>query len=305
MPKVDTRCATVAGPQLSGWVPDWPVSAHVHAFMTTRAGGVSAPPFDSLNLGSHVHDDPAAVAHNRQLLANHLGARPVFLNQVHGNVCVGLHANTPDGTVADACFTQDPGMACTVMVADCLPVLLTDTAGRSVAAVHAGWRGLAGAAGDGGVLAQAIKPFQALALDFNDSGAMHSADLVDARRARAKLDAPPQLVPEVMAWLGPCIGPTAFEVGDDVRDAFTAQPSSLPGAAGCFSAVVGKPGKHLCDLARLARLQLTALGVTRVYGNDGSPPWCTVSQTATWFSHRRDAQPLGSSGRMAACVWLG
>jgi YfiH family protein len=177
MPKVDTHCATVAGPQLSGWVPDWPVPAHVHAFMTTRAGGVSAPPFDSLNLGSHVHDDPAAVAHNRQLLANHLGARPVFLNQVHGNVCVGLHADTPDGTVADACFTQDPGVACTVMVADCLPVLLTDTAGRSVAAVHAGWRGLAGAAGDGGVLAQAIKPFQALALDLNDSGAMHSVDL--------------------------------------------------------------------------------------------------------------------------------
>ena len=108
-----------------------------------------------------------------------------------------------------------------------------------------------------------------------------------------------------MAWLGPCIGPTAFEVGDDVRDAFTAQPSSLPGAAGCFSAVVGKPGKHLCDLARLARLQLAALCVTRVYGNDGSLPWCTVSQTATWFSHRRDAQQLGSAGRMAACVWLG
>lgn len=279
MPKVDTcQVESVdhtasSKPLLSGWVPDWPVPAHVHAFMSTRTGGASVPPFDGLNLGSHVGDDPAAVQHNRDQLARHLCARPVFLNQVHGVACAELAQDTPDATVADACLTQSVGVACTVMVADCLPVLLADSVGRTVAAAHAGWRGLAGSQGNGGVLAEVVRRF----------------------------DASPH---ELLAWLGPCIGPMAFEVGDDVRVACLAGAHNPEGVAACFVPVPHVEGKYLCDLARLARLQLSVLGVSQVYGNDGSAPWCTVSQPGLWFSHRRDAVALGSSGRMAASVWL-
>lgn len=274
MPKVDvTGCARSQSYPLSGWVPDWPVPSHVHAFMTARSGGVSSAPFDSLNLGSHVRDDPAAVQRNRQLLAQHIQARPVFLNQVHGNVCVPLTPGTPDATVADACITRHVGVACTVMVADCLPVLFADKDGRAVAAAHAGWRGLAGGQGNGNVLSEVVGRFDVL---------------------------PHQL----LAWLGPCIGPTAFEVGNDVRAACLSQASDSSGVAACFTPVPDADGKYLCDLARLARLQLSALGVTQIFGNDGSAMWCTVSQPDLWFSHRRDAVALGSTGRMAASVWL-
>jgi copper oxidase (laccase) domain-containing protein len=304
MPKADTGCASGALPVPGGWVPEWPVPAHVHAFMTTRTGGVSAPPFDSFNLGSHVRDDVSAVARNRQLLAQHVHARPVFLNQVHGNVCAPLTLNTPDETVADACITQTPGVACTVMVADCLPVLLADTAGRTVAAAHAGWRGLAGVNGDGGVLAQVLKLFCASSHDPCENNATDFLGQVAATSLSA-LAANGQLgAADLVAWLGPCIGPGAFEVGKDVRAAFTAHAAIPAETASCFQPVPGRPGKYLCDLARLARLQLASLGVTRVYGNDGSARWCTVSQPDTWFSHRRDANALGSTGRMAACVWL-
>ena len=304
MQRADTGCAGSDPSGLGGWVPEWPVPAHVKAFMTTRTGGVSAPPFDSFNLGSHVRDDAVAVAHNRQLLAQHLHARPVFLSQVHGNVCAPLTLTTPDETVADACITQTPGVACTVMVADCLPVLLADTAGRTVAAAHAGWRGLAGANGDGGVLAQVLKLFCASSQDpCEDNAIDFSNQMVPPSLSAAAANG--QLVAaDLVAWLGPCIGPTAFEVGEDVRVAFTAQAAVPSATAGCFQPVPGRPGKYLCDLARLARLQLASLGVTRVYGNDGSARWCTVSQPDTWFSHRRDAAVRGSTGRMAACVWL-
>lgn len=302
MPRADPGCIGSDAPTLNGWVPEWPVPAHVHAYMTTRTGGVSVPPFESFNLGSHVQDDPAAVQRNRQLLAQQLQARPVFLNQVHGVDCVPLDPSTPDATVADACFTQTAGVACTVMVADCLPVLLADTAGRAVAAAHAGWRGLVGTQGDGGVLAQVIKCFAALPLDLNALSAINSMDTVSVGRVPV---VGAQTAPDLVAWLGPCIGPTAFEVGEDVRFAFTAHAPDPLGAADCFKPVQGRPGKYLCDLARLARLQLAALGVTRVYGNDGSARWCTVSQPGTWFSHRRDTRLLGSTGRMAACVWMG
>lgn len=303
MPRADAPGAG-GPPPPGGWVPDWPVPAHVRAFMSTRTGGVSVPPFDSFNLGSHVRDDPAAVARNRQLLAHRLQARPVFLEQVHGVHCVHVAPDTPDATVADACFTQTAGVACTVMVADCLPVLLADTAGRVVAAAHAGWRSLAGAegeGGEGGILAHTFRQICALplhpkgdeAINFEYAGAAQpvGGSTVDER--------PP--VVEWVAWLGPCIGPTAFEVGEDVRRAFTTHAGH---AAACFQPVAGRAGKYLCDLAGLARLQLAALGVTRVHGNDGSARWCTVSQPGTWFSHRRDAGPLGSTGRMAASVWL-
>lgn len=262
--------------------------------MTTRVGGASRPPFDSLNLGDHVHDVPDCVAANRQHLAHALGARPVFLRQVHGAQCVNLHSTTADGTEADACVTRHTGVVCTVMVADCLPVLLCDATGRTVGGAHAGWRGLAGAgdATGGGVLTSFLKLFSALSLYGIDK----SATNFDVSESRAKGH---------LAWLGPCIGPTAFEVGTEVRAAFLDTAQHFVATAACFDAVVGKPGFYRCDLAGLARLRLAALGVSRVYGNDSSPAWCTVSQPSVWFSHRRDAARLGSTGRMAACIWLG
>jgi YfiH family protein len=253
-------------------VPDWPAPPNVRALCTTRGGGVSQGPHASLNLGDHVGDDPAQVARNRARLRQTLGARPVFLQQVHGTVVHTLGTDTPDGTQADGATVTTPGLACTIMVADCLPVLLCDTAGTRVAAVHAGWRGLAGQRGQG-VLENAYQQFVPPAL-------------VDGARE----------APELIAWLGPCIGPQAFEVGADVMAAFT---QSHPEAYTCFSPQPN--GKWLADLPGLARQRLRALGVTQVHGNDSSAPWCTVSHPLRFFSHRRDR---GVSGRLAACVWL-
>jgi hypothetical protein len=227
-----------------------------------------------------VGDVPEAVCANRAALAAALGARPVFLQQVHGVAVAGLDAATPDGTVADACVTTAPGVACTVMVADCLPVLLADRQGRRVAAAHAGWRGLAGVGGRG-VLESVFESFW---LDPSVDGSKFAIE---------------SEVKEVLAWLGPCIGPRAFEVGREVREAFCATDAQ---AATCFVAL-GR-GKYLADLSGLARQRLRALGVTAVYGNDGSAPWCTVSQPSRFFSHRRDSVTLGGSGRFAACIWL-
>lgn len=252
-------------------VPDWPAPPWVQALCTTRAGGVSRAPFDSLNLGDHVGDDPLAVLANRRGLSTAIAARPIFLQQVHGVRAVMLDEATPDGTVADACLTRTPGLACTIMVADCLPVLFCNRAGTTVAAAHAGWRGLAGSGGQG-VLEQALAAFlAAAAVDPADIGA------------------------QTMVWLGPCIGPQAFEVGPDVKDQFQAHD---PSAAEHFRPLTG--GKWLADLAGLARQRLAALGITSIYGNDASAGWCTVSQPSRFFSHRRD----GRSGRFAACVWL-
>ena len=252
-------------------LPDWRVPSNVRALCTTRAGGVSGPPYDSLNLGLHVGDDPAAVALNRQRLAAALPARPVFLNQVHGHDCLALSADTPDGSLADACTANSPGVVCTIMVADCLPVLLAAADGSRVAAAHAGWRGLAGSCGHG-VLEGILKAF--LPLEPADTA---------------------QAAPEIVAWLGPCIGPGAFEVGNEVRAAFM---EALPAAADCF--VPCGAGKWLADLAGLARQRLAAAGVLQVSGNDSSAEWCTFSNPSRFFSHRRD----GVSGRMAACIWL-
>ena len=250
-------------------IPDWPAPAGVRAVFTTRAGGLSAAPYDSLNLGDHVGDLPAKVAANRTLLRQALGSRAVFLQQVHGSEVLALDAATEDGQQADACVTQETGVACTIMVADCLPVLLASADGTRVAAAHAGWRGLAGQGGQG-VLE-----------------AVHAAMKADAR---------------TLAWLGPCIGPSAFEVGAEVKAAFEA---AQPEAASLF--VPTGAGKYLADLSGLARLRLQALGMTRIYGNDGSDAWCTVRNPARFFSHRRDAGPggngFGTTGRMAACIW--
>lgn len=272
----------VTGAWHADWlIPDWPAPAGVRAVFTTRAGGVSVAPFDSMNLGDHVGDRPEHVAANRALLQQATGTHAVFLKQVHGHEVLALSQATPDGLPADACVTAQRQLACTVMVADCLPVLLASEDGRVVAAAHAGWRGLAGSGGSGGqdVLQSVYESFIAL-----------------AQVGRA------QFAIKTIAWLGPCIGPSAFEVGVEVKAAFE---SAQPGAGRLFEEIGA--GKYLANLPALARLRLQAMGITRVYGNNGSAPWCTVSNPSRFFSHRRDAgvngNGFGTTGRMAACIW--
>ena len=267
--------------------PDWPAPAGVHALCTTRAGGQSQGAWASLNLGDHVGDDAAHVAGNRARVQAAIGTRPAFMKQVHGNVAARLDAASFDGLTADACTTRDAGVACAIMVADCLPVLLACAlpalfaAGKprtAVAAAHAGWRGLAG-------------------------GAIESA-LVEMA---ASLDEPQEIVAaHTVAWLGPCIGPGAFEVGDEVRAAFEAhEPTDIrcfvKTAAGESPAEALPDGKWFADLPALARTRLARLGINSVSGNDGSDAWCTVRNRSRFFSYRRD----GVCGRFAAFVWLG
>lgn len=253
------------------WIrPDWPAPKVVKAVMTSRQSGVSVKPWDSMNVGDHVGDAAKAVQANRQHLAHCLGRRPVFLQQVHGVASLNLTDGCPDGLVADACWTRDAQVACAIMVADCLPVLLCDSAGQWVAAAHAGWRGLAGDQGRG--------VLESLLSDLSRAG----CDVSNA-----------------MAWLGPCIGPMAFEVGSEVLTAFD------DGSDAVRSRFLDQPGgKFKADLAGLARLRLQRLGLSSIHGNDGSAAWCTVSQPQLFFSHRRDRVRLGQTGRMAACVWL-
>lgn len=266
--------------------PDWPAPAHVHALCTTRNGGVSAPPYDSFNLGRYVGDAAEAVAANWAALQAAVSAggqpvRAVYLRQVHGTALATLHADTADGGEADACATASPGLACTVMAADCLPVLFTNRAGTCVAAAHAGWRGLAA-----GVLEVAIRSF---------------CDKAVADQAQVAIENIVQEGPqELLAWLGPCIGPRAFEVGPEVRDAFCAQDHQ----AAAYFKPHGMSGKLLADLPALARHRLRAAGVNALYGNDSSAAWCTVANPSRFFSHRRDSPVLGTSGRMAACIWI-
>jgi polyphenol oxidase len=235
-------------------VPDWPAPANVRALITTRSGGVSTGPFASMNLGQRVDDDIQSVRTNRASLRDLLPAEPKWLLQVHGVDVV--NADTLQQLVqADAAVAWNPGSVCTVMVADCLPVLLTDRAGRVVAAAHAGWRGLAA-----GVLENTVR------------GMNTAAD-------------------ELLAYLGPAIGPSAFEVGIDVRDAFLGRSTD---AVSAFIAL--KPGKWLADLFALARQRLRASGVRQIYGGG----LCTYSDPRRFFSHRRDKV----TGRMAALIWL-
>lgn len=233
--------------------PDWPAPASVKACVTTREGGVSEAPFDSLNLGDHVDDRPEAVAENRRRLTEHFSIQPAWLQQVHG-IAV---AQADPGIVAtaDASWTATPGIACAAMTADCLPALFCDRAGTRVAAAHAGWRGLAA-----GVLEATL-----------DS-----------------LDVPAD---EVLVWLGPAIGPQAFEVGPEVREVFIKQ---LPEAAKAF-VPSHNAGKFMADIYLLARLRLAERGVTAVYGGG----FCTVTDPR-FFSYRRASR----TGRFASLVWL-
>lgn len=261
-------------------IPAWPAPTNVHAVFTTRSGGVSLPPFDSLNLGRPSRDDMQAVSTNRALLQAALGRAPVYLSQVHGTRSVQLPTNSVDSAdtliEADACTSGTPGVVCTIRVADCLPVLLADDRGGGVAAAHAGWRGLA-------------------------SGVLESnfGQLAVVLAGRAGSEAAADVAQHTLAWLGPCIGPKAFEVGGEVRDAFVRHDER---AATCFAPLPA--GKWLADLAALARMRLHALGINRIYGNDSSRRWCTVANPSRFFSHRRDSVALGASGRMAACIWL-
>ncbi len=261
-------------------VPEWPSPPGVHALCTSREGGVSTAPWGSLNLGDHVGDDPQAVRTNRQRLqeivrAHTPGACAVFLQQVHGVDVVALDAGSVQGQAFDACVTSASGVVCTIMVADCLPVLLAHRSSAVVGAAHAGWRGLAG-----GVLETLFERFA------------------------GQIQTPPgQVAQQTLAWLGPCIGPRSFEVGAEVRAAFIAHDAA---AGAHFTAVAQEGGgapKYLANLAGLARQRLAALGITAIYGNDGGDAWCTVLNGSRFFSHRRDAARLGSSGRFAACIW--
>jgi YfiH family protein len=272
----------------------------VRAVMSHRLGGVSLDPYASLNLGDHVGDDAQAVARNRQLFAQAMQAQPVWLTQVHGNRVVRLRPACGDGGSAsnsvlpadtdvfvppasamaqpeqpraDGALTTERGLACTVMVADCLPILLAAPDGRGVAALHAGWRGLAGA------------------------GAMQGQGIVHTG-VQALCEATGAEPHELLAWLGPCIGPLQFEVGADVLIGFGVQPDPV-GTHPRFRLRPGRPGeplRWLADLPGLARDILLQRGVRRVEGGQ----WCTVSDRSHFFSFRRD----GVTGRQAAGICL-
>lgn len=238
-------------------IPDWPAPAGVRALMSTRQGGVSTGPYASMNLGLHVGDDPLAVAQNRERLRAHLPAEPLWLDQVHGTAVVDA-ATACTGIQADAAIATQRHVVCAVQTADCLPVLICDIAGSRVAAAHAGWRGLAA-----GVLEATVQA----------------------------LKTPPD---QLLAWLGPAIGPQAFEVGAEVRLAFMQDD---PRAASAF--VEHGEGKWLANIFLLATQRLKAAGVRRVYGGG----LCTFSDAPRWFSYRRD-KTTGPTGRMAALIWI-
>ena len=234
--------------------PDWPAPPGIRAASTLRVGGASSGPFASLNLGLHVGDDPDCVRENRRILAKDLAlpSAPSWLNQVHGNRCIAAgFTGTPE---ADASWTDRPGIVCAVMTADCLPILMCKRDGSAVAAVHAGWKGLANG-------------------------------VIDATLATLNST-------DILAWLGPAIGPDGFEVGAEVRDIFVNQDLALTAA---FRAQPGN--RFLADIYRIGRATLTRLGVSPDNIHGGG--WCTHGQAAEFFSYRRD----GVTGRMASLIW--
>lgn len=242
---------STSAPDVQVLLPDWPAPATVRAAFTLRTGGVSAPPFDSLNVGLHVGDEAAAVTENRERVRRHLRlpAEPQWIEQVHGTEVLDLDRALRSGTSqpgpADAVLTRRVDQVCAVQVADCLPVLFAVRDATVIAAAHAGWRGLAAGVLEATVAALAVEPAR------------------------------------VMAWLGPAIGPAHFEVGDEVRAAFLARD---PGAVTAFAR--NPIGRWQADLAALARRRLAALGVTAVFGGH----WCTYGDRARFFSYRRDGR---------------
>ena len=239
-------------PEIEVIRPDWPAPSHVHAFTTTRRGGFSQGPWRSLNLGGNCGDDPQHVEMNRHALAGLLPSKPRWLNQVHGTGVVNW--DKAFNAEADAITSQRKGQVCAVLTADCLPVLFCNQAGTHIAAAHAGWRGLAAGVLEATVSAMACKP------------------------------------DELMAWLGPAIGPNAFEVGEDVYDAYIQVSAD--------NAIAFKPhhDRWLADLYLLARLALGRVGIKQVLGGQH----CTYEEKNSFFSYRRD----GETGRMASLVWF-
>jgi len=244
---------------MKNWLtPDWPAPAHIRAYSTLRHQGVSQGAWSSWNLATHVHDSAAHVEQNRELLVSalQLPSEPVWLDQVHSDRMVLLDDDVSGGNLqADGSFTRHPARVCVVMTADCLPVLMTNRAGTEVAAVHAGWRGLAA-----GIIEKAVQCFQCPAEDM-------------------------------LVWLGPAIGPGAFEVGDDVRQAFM---QTDPMTDSAF--IASGHDKYLADIYALAKRRLQAMGVNAVYGGDH----CTVTEVEHFYSYRRDHE----TGRMASLIWI-
>lgn len=236
--------------------PDWPAPAHIKAFTTTRHGGVSPEPYATLNLGDHVEDDPALVTENRQSLQRlaDLPNAPLWLTQTHSTQVIESQYWHQD-CHADGMISQHTNHVCAVLTADCLPVLLCDRVGQQVAAVHAGWRGLLN-----GIIETAVRAF----------------------------NTPPE---NIYAWLGPAIGPTQFEVGQEVVDAFV---GVHPEAIAAFTA--NRPQHHLADIYLLARQRLAHMGVEAVFGGN----FCTVSDAQRFYSYRRDHV----TGRMASLIWI-
>jgi YfiH family protein len=232
--------------------PDWPAPATVKAFSTTRIGGFSDGPWQSLNLGGACGDEPRCVRKNREQLRAMLPSDPNWLKQVHGDRVVAWQDG--EENEADAITSESPDQVCAILTADCLPVLFCDRAGTHVAAAHAGWRGLAAGVLESTVAAMGIDPV------------------------------------ELLAWMGPAIGPKAYEVGRDVYEAFVGLDEKNA------TAFQPRNGRWLADLYTLSRLALARVGVTRVWGGQ----YCTYSQPDKFFSYRRDRQ----TGRMATLVWL-
>lgn len=238
-------------------VPSWSAPQSVKAVSSTRLDGQSTGPYYGLNLGDHVGDDAIDVEHNRLRFqqVSAMPSSPVWLEQIHSTHVLVADRATAPGQQADACVTRETGVVCCVMTADCLPVLLCDAQGTQVAAIHAGWRGLAN-----GIIEKTLAHF----------------------------DSQP-----VFAWLGPCIGATAFEVGDEVKAAFVASDQQAEQA---FVRHGSAPGKWLADLPQLAAQRLLSQGVNNITHSNQ----CTYEQPARFYSYRRD----GQTGRMATAIWI-
>jgi YfiH family protein len=246
--------------------PSWIVSQRIQAFCTTRQGGISKSPFNSLNLGLNAGDNLADVLQNRSIVRSELPAEPLWLKQIHGvtvSTPASRNALGNEPFEADAAVTNITNEVLAILVADCMPVLFASKGGDVIGAAHAGWRGLSG-----GILENTIDAMIALSPSLTSS--------------------------DISAWLGPAIGSSVFEVGEDVLQAFTQQGKSNLSKA--FIPVIGTPGKFLADLYLLARDRLRALGIEQITGSE----FCTVSDPERFFSYRRDK----STGRFASFIWI-
>lgn len=243
---------------------DWDVPKNIKTLVTTRQGGFSQAPYESFNLAEHVGDESNYVQKNRQKLTNCLPSSPIWLNQVHSDRIIEAKT-TALGCDADGSYTSQSNVVSVVMTADCLPVLITNRQGSAVAAVHAGWRGLAN-----GIIEQGVK------------------DIIAASQCKAN---------DIRVWLGPAIGAAAFEVGDEVKQVFLQQVALTEqnAVSACFIASQNQH-KWLADIYQLARLRLASIGVENCSGGT----YCTYENAELFYSYRRD----GQTGRMASIIWM-